>query len=189
MQYIIYQVLDVIKQLWIDCQQYDGGKLQFLEDIYSLLTIGQSIIFVGTKRDADSVHRTLTDSGYTCSLLHSGVDNVDRDRTMEAFRKMESNVLITTNVLARGVDVDNVCLVVNYDVPVDKDGQPDFETYLHRIGRTGRFGRKGTAISLIGDQRSIEVLAAIEAHFSSGGKEMIQMAVSDPELLAEALEI
>jgi len=185
----IYQVLDVIKQLWIDCQQYDGGKLQFLEDIYSLLTIGQSIIFVGTKRDADSVHRTLTDSGYTCSLLHSGVDNVDRDRTMEAFRKMESNVLITTNVLARGVDVDNVCLVVNYDVPVDKDGQPDFETYLHRIGRTGRFGRKGTAINLIGDQRSIEVLAAIEAHFSSGGKEMIQMAAPDPEQLAEALEI
>lgn len=105
-----------------------------MEDIYSLLTIGQSIIFVGTKRDADSVHRTLSDSGYTCSLLHSGVDNDERDRTMEAFRKMESNVLITTNVLARGVDVDNVCLVVNYDVPVDKDGQPDYETYLHRIG-------------------------------------------------------
>mmetsp|Transcript_3312 Transcript_3312/g.6127 ORF Transcript_3312/g.6127 Transcript_3312/m.6127 type:complete len:596 (+) Transcript_3312:136-1923(+) len=184
-----FLVLDVIKQLWVDCQQYDGGKLQFLEDIYSLLTIGQSIIFVGTKRDADSAHRTLTDSGYTCSLLHSGVDNDERDRTMEAFRKMESNVLITTNVLARGVDVDNVCLVVNYDVPVDKDGNPDFETYLHRIGRTGRFGRKGTAISLISDQRSIEVLAAIEAHFSSGGKEMIEMASPDPEALADHIEI
>ena len=182
-------MLDVIKQLWIDCQQYEGGKLQFLEDIYSLLTIGQSIIFVGTKRDADSVHRTLTDSGYTCSLLHSGVDNDDRDRTMEAFRKMESNVLITTNVLARGVDVDNVCLVVNYDVPVDQDKNPDYETYLHRIGRTGRFGRKGTAINLINDQRSIEVLAAIEAHFSSGGKEMIENAPADPELLADMLEI
>lgn len=184
-----YLVLDVIKQLWIDCQQYDGGKLQFLEDIYSLLTIGQSIIFVGTKRDADSVHRTLTDSGYTCSLLHSGVENEERDRTMEAFRKNESNVLITTNVLARGVDVDNVCLVVNYDVPVDKDSNPDFETYLHRIGRTGRFGRKGTAINLISDQRSIEVLAAIEAHFSSGGKEMIEMAVADPEALADVIQI
>eukprot|EP00581_Thalassiosira_minuscula_P008279 CAMPEP_0183701852 /NCGR_PEP_ID=MMETSP0737-20130205/93_1 /TAXON_ID=385413 /ORGANISM="Thalassiosira miniscula, Strain CCMP1093" /LENGTH=585 /DNA_ID=CAMNT_0025928343 /DNA_START=90 /DNA_END=1847 /DNA_ORIENTATION=- len=184
-----FLVLDVIKQLWVDCQQYEGGKLQFLEDIYSLLTIGQSIIFVGTKRDADSVHRTLTDSGYTCSLLHSGVDNEERDRTMEAFRKMESNVLITTNVLARGVDVDNVCLVVNYDVPVDKDSNPDFETYLHRIGRTGRFGRKGTAINLINDQRSIEVLAAIEAHFSSGGKEMIAMAPPDPEALADVIEI
>lgn len=184
-----FLVLDVIKQVWIDCQQYDGGKNQFLEDIYSLLTIGQSIIFVGTKRDADTVHRTLTDSGYTCSLLHSGVDNDERDRTMEAFRKMESNVLITTNVLARGVDVDNVCLVVNYDVPVDKDRNPDFETYLHRIGRTGRFGRKGTAINLIGDQRSIEVLAAIEAHFSSGGKEMIEMAAPDPEALADVIQI
>ncbi|KAL7503787.1 hypothetical protein ACHAXN_001530 [Cyclotella atomus] len=184
-----FLVLDVIKQLWIDCQSYEGGKLQFLEDIYSLLTIGQSIIFVGTKRDADSVHRTLTDSGYTCSLLHSSVDNEERDRTMESFRKGESNVLITTNVLARGVDVDNVCLVVNYDVPVDKDGQPDYETYLHRIGRTGRFGRKGTAINLIGDQRSIEVLASIEAHFSSDGREMIQCAVADPEALADIIQI
>lgn len=184
-----FLVLDVIKQLWVDCQQYDGGKLQFLEDIYSLLTIGQSIIFVGTKRDADLVHRTMTESGYTCSLLHSGVENNERDRTMEAFRKMESNVLITTNVLARGVDVDNVCLVVNYDVPVDREGQPDYETYLHRIGRTGRFGRKGTAISLIHDQRSIEVLAAIEAHFASGGKEMIQNAPADPEGLADILQI
>jgi ATP-dependent RNA helicase DDX19/DBP5 len=108
---------------------------------------------------------------------------------MEAFRKMESNVLITTNVLARGVDVDNVCLVVNYDVPVDKDGAPDFETYLHRIGRTGRFGRKGTAINLIGDQKSIEILASIEAHFSSGGKEMIEMASPDPEALASVISI
>jgi ATP-dependent RNA helicase DDX19/DBP5 len=108
---------------------------------------------------------------------------------MEAFRKNESNVLITTNVLARGVDVDNVCLVVNYDVPVDKDGQPDFETYLHRIGRTGRFGRKGTAINLIGDQRSIEVLASIEAHFSSDGKEMISNAPADPEALADIIQI
>jgi ATP-dependent RNA helicase DDX19/DBP5 len=181
--------LDVIKQLWVDTQVYDGGKLQFLGDIYSLLTIGQSIVFVGTKRDADNVHKTLTDEGYSCSILHGQVDNADRDSTMEAFRKGESTVLITTNVLARGVDVDSVTLVVNYDVPVDKDGNPDFETYLHRIGRTGRFGRKGTAINLVSDQRSIQVLAAIEAHFATGGKEMIQNAPADPEALAELIEI
>ena len=161
----------------------------FLADIYSLLTIGQSIVFVGTRHDANNVHSTLTQEGYTCSLLHSDVDNAVRDQTMEAFRKGESTVLITTNVLARGVDVDNVCLVVNYDVPVTREGDPDFETYLHRIGRTGRFGRKGTAINLIGDQRSIEVLAAIEAHFATGGKEMISMAEADPESLAENIEI
>lgn len=182
------EVLDIIKQLWVDTQAYDGGKLQFLADIYSLLTIGQSIVFVGTKRDADNVHQTLTNNGYNCSLLHGQVDNAERDTTMDAFRNGESNVLITTNLLARGVDVDNVCLVVNYDVPVDKNGNPDFETYLHRIGRTGRFGRKGTAINLISDQRAIEVLAAIEAHFSQG-KEMIHNAPPDPEQLAEMIEI
>lgn len=180
--------MDVIKQLWIDTRTYEGGKLAFLADIYSLLTIGQSVVFVGTKREADMVHQTLTNSGYSCSLLHGSVENADRDATMEAFRNGESNVLITTNLLARGVDVDNVCLVVNYDVPVDKNGDPDFETYLHRIGRTGRFGRKGTAISLISDQRAIEVLASIEAHFSSG-KEMIANAPADPEELAGMIEI
>ena len=182
-------MVDVIKQLWVDTRGYEGGKLEFLSDIYSLLTIGQSIVFVGTKRDADSVHKTLSDSGYACSVLHGGVSPEERDATMEAFRHGESTVLITTNVLARGVDVDSVMMVVNYDVPVDKDGKPDFETYLHRIGRTGRFGRKGTAINLIGDQRSLEVLASIESHFASGGKEMIQQAEADPEALSEMIEI
>ena len=80
----------------------------FLADIYSLLTIGQSIIFVGTKAEADTVYRTLSGAGYTCSLLHGAVEAAERDETMRAFRQGESNVLITTNVLARGVDVDNV---------------------------------------------------------------------------------
>jgi ATP-dependent RNA helicase DDX19/DBP5 len=183
------QVLDVIKQLWIDTRGYEGGKLMFLADIYSLLTIGQSIIFVGTKAEADKVHQTLSQAGYTCSVLHGAIEAAQRDATMDAFRQGESTVLITTNVLARGVDVDNVCLVVNYDVPVDKNGGPDFETYLHRIGRTGRFGRKGTAISLVSDQDSLKVLVAIEQHFSQGGKEMITQAPPDPEALAEVIEI
>jgi len=184
-----YLILDVIKQLWIDTQPYEGGKLAFLADIYSLMTIGQSIVFVGTKREADQVHSTLESGGYSCSILHGKVENFQRDTTMEAFRKGESNVLITTNVLARGVDVDNICLVVNYDIPTTREGEPDFETYLHRIGRTGRFGRKGSVINLISDQKSIEVLAAIEAHFSIGGKEMIHNVPADPEQLAEHIEI
>lgn len=182
-------VLDVIKQLWIDTREFPGGKLDFLSDIYSLLTIGQSVVFVGTKKNADLVYKTLTDGGYTCSVLHGGIEADDRDATMLAFRKGESNVLITTNVLARGVDVDNVCLVINYDIPVTRDDKPDFETYLHRIGRTGRFGKKGTAINLIDDARSVEVLAAIESHFATQGKEMIQQAEADPESLADVIEI
>lgn len=189
MHIFLGQVVDVIKQLWIDTRGYDGGKLEFLSDIYSLLTIGQSIVFVGTKRDADSVHRTLSDSGYACSVLHGGVTPEERDLTMQAFRDGESTVLITTNVLARGVDVDNVMMVVNYDVPADREGNPDYETYLHRIGRTGRFGRKGTAISLISDDKSLNILASIEQHFTSAGREMIQQAPADPEQLSEMIEI
>lgn len=181
--------MDVIKQLWIDTRNYPGGKLEFLSDIYSLLTIGQSIVFVGTKKNADMVHQTLSDGGYTCSVLHSGLQPDERDATMQEFRNGESNVLITTNVLARGVDVDNVCMVINYDIPVDKDGNPDFETYLHRIGRTGRFGKKGTAISLIDDPSSIQALAAIEQHFAKPGAEMIQQAEANPEELADKIEI
>ena len=135
------------------------------------------------------MHRTLSDAGYYCSVLHGDIEPAQRDATMEAFRNGESTVLITTNVLARGVDVDNVCLVVNYDPPTDRNKKPDYETYLHRIGRTGRFGRKGTAISLIDDQQSIEVLAAIERYFAKGGTEMIAQVPADPEALAEVIEI
>jgi ATP-dependent RNA helicase DDX19/DBP5 len=100
-----YLVLDVIKQLYVDTRTYRGGKLEFLADIYSLLTIGQSIVFVGRKNDADAIYDTLQQAGYTCSLLHGAVEPTTRDAVMEAFRNGESNVLITTNVLARGVDV------------------------------------------------------------------------------------
>ena len=115
-------------------------------------------MFVGTKHEANEVHCTLGEGGFSCLILHSGVENDKRDCTMEVFRKQETNVLITTNVLAHGVDVKNVCLVVNYDIPMDHEDKPDFETYLHRIGCTGRFGRKGTAISLISDQSPLKFL-------------------------------
>ena len=79
---------------------------------------------------------------------------------------------------------------MNYDVPVTKDNLPDYETYLHRIGRTGRFGRNGTAINLISDGTSLQALSAIEQHFSkSNGQEMIQQAMADPESLADLIEI
>jgi ATP-dependent RNA helicase DDX19/DBP5 len=192
-------VLSEIRQLYVDLRDHDDNhsslefstaaaaassskKLEFLADIYSLLTIGQSIVFVATKKEADAVHRVLTSAGYACSVLHGSVDPSTRDQTMQEFRNGTSNVLITTNLLARGVDVDTVCLVVNYNVPVlvgsNNNGgggsfnplqpdppQPDYETYLHRIGRTGRFGRKGTAITLIADDESLELLKQIERHF------------------------
>ena len=88
-----YLMLDIIKQVWVDTRNYSGGKLEFLADIYQLLTIGQSIVFVGTKDQADIVHNTLSQAGFTCSVLHANVDAAGRDETMDAFRRGESNVV------------------------------------------------------------------------------------------------
>lgn len=75
-------------------------------------------------------------------------------------------VLVTTNVLSRGIDIEQVTIVVNFDLPVDQAGDADCETYLHRIGRTGRFGKNGIAINLIDSDRTMKVCKAIEAHFN-----------------------
>ena len=83
--------------------------------------------------------------GYTVSTLHGDLLPDERDRVMESFRKGSSKVLIATNVLSRGIDVLQVSLVVNFDLPTNENGSADVETYLHRIGRTGRFGRVRSA--------------------------------------------
>jgi len=201
-----YLVVDAIKQLWIDTRGYEGGKIMFLADIYNLMTIGQSIVFVETRDEAESVHSALTQGGYSCGLLHGGLDAGDRDASMRDFRTGRSNVLIATNVLARGVDIDAVCLVVCLNVPTTHaHGVPDYETYLHRIGRTGRFGRKGTAITLVSDDADIAALRQIDDHYSSndgdrhhlldgetmtsGTGRMIQRVDADPEALADIIEI
>ena len=91
--------------------------------------------------------------------------------------------------MAHGIDVYNVCLVINYDVPVDQESNPDCFTNLYRFGRAGRFGQKGTAHYLISDQWAIEVLASIEAHFSNGKEIIANNTPVDPEELAEMIEI
>jgi ATP-dependent RNA helicase DDX19/DBP5 len=178
-------VLDVIRQLWVDARSYPGGKIVFLADIYSLMTVGQSVVFVETRAEADQVHAALSGAGYSVSVLHSGLDAEDRDRTMREFREGASSVLIATNVLARGANVDSVCLVVNYSLPTDRRGRGDCETYLHRIGRTGRFGRRGTAISLVDSEASLRVLEQIRDHFGAD----VARVEADPEALANEVQI
>lgn len=97
---------------------------------------------------------------------------------MGDFRSGVSKVLITTNVLARGLDVSTVSMVINYDIPMKGRGdtEPDFETYLHRIGRTGRFGRVGVSISFVFDKKSFMALQAIVEHFKI---DLIQLSPED----------
>ena len=149
-----------IAQFYMECASADA-RLGVLGSIYGALTLAQSIIFVETKKTADALHAAMMQAGHTVSLLHGGLEPKMRDDVSEKFRVGTNKVLITTNVLSRGYDVQQVSLVVNYDLPLDSKRQPDAETFLHRVGRTGRFGRKGVAVSFVYDdatKRNLEVI-------------------------------
>lgn len=180
-----------IKQLYMDCDG-EAHKYEVLVQLYQLLTIGSSIIFVkvfkhishakhGTnkaqRRDtAVEIQRRMEADGHKVAALHGQYDGADRDRIIDEFRSGKAKVLITTNVLARGIDVATVSMVVNYDIPLTPDHQPDPETYLHRIGRTGRFGRVGVSISFVHDKKSWGDLNVIQQHF---GVEMTMVPTTD----------
>lgn len=109
----------------------------------------------------------MTSEGHKVSLLHAQLEGGvgDRDKVIDDFRNGTAKVLITTNVLARGIDVATVSMVVNYDLPMDRSYQVDAQTYLHRIGRTGRFGRVGVSISFVHDHNSWKQLSSVAQYF------------------------
>lgn len=156
--------VDGIKQLTMDCDS-EQNKFEVLCELYGLLTIGSSIIFTRTRASAEKVATGMKSEGHKVSVLHGQLDHEDRDRVIDDFREGRSKVLITTNVLARGIDIASVSMVVNYDVPTDQNGNPDPSTYLHRIGRTGRFGRVGVSVTFIHDRRSYEQMEYIRQYF------------------------
>ncbi|KAJ3116690.1 Dynein intermediate chain 2, axonemal [Phlyctochytrium bullatum] len=142
-----------IRQLYMDCKNEDHKR----------------------KDKAELIAREMAAQGHEVLLLHGSLDPAERDRAMDDFRDGKKKVLITTNVIARGIDILQVNLVVNFDMPVDQNGVPDPETYLHRIGRTGR---------------SLEEMKFIERHF---GREIIRIPTDDymqvEALLKKMMEI
>ncbi|CAG8438640.1 17814_t:CDS:2 [Acaulospora morrowiae] len=166
-----------IKQFYMDCKN-EEHKLTVLNELYSLLTIGQSIIFVEKRITADEIAKRMTEIGHKVINLHGGLSTTERDEVMDGFRKGSAKVLIATNVIARGIDILQVNLVINFDIPIKRNtkggNEPDYETYLHRIGRTGRFGREGIAINLVSDETSWKILQEI-ANFYERGIEKINI--------------
>lgn len=158
--------LSTITQTYIDTGEDERRKAQQLFDLYGALNIGQSIVFVNTREKAFNLAKQMKAEGHAVSLFcgtqASGPERVDvsyRDRVMKEFRGGVTKVLISTDVLSRGIDVPAVTLVVNYELPVKgRRGEPDMETYMHRIGRTGRFGLKGLAVNFVSkwEQRSLD---------------------------------
>ncbi|CAI5969512.1 unnamed protein product [Closterium sp. NIES-65] len=143
--------LEGIKQFYVNVEK-EEWKLDTLCDLYETLAITQSVIFINTRRKVDWLTDKMRSRDHTVSATHGDMDQNTRDIIMREFRSGSSRVLITTDLLARGIDVQQVSLVINYDLPT----QP--ENYLHRIGRSGRFGRKGVAINFVtkDDERMLQ---------------------------------
>ncbi|CAI0469293.1 unnamed protein product [Linum tenue] len=131
--------------------------------------LGQIIIFVNSKKSASMLHTALVELGYEVTTIHGALNHEDRDKIVKEFKDNLTKVLISTDVLARGFDQQRVNLVVNFDLPI-KYGvprEPHFEVYLHRIGRAGRFGRKGAVFNLIMTETDRVLMEKIERYFDS----------------------
>jgi len=156
--------LDGIKQYYIQMDK-EEWKFETFCDIYASITIGQSIVYVNTKKRAMWLANRLNEQKFTVALIHSELNSVMRNKIMSSFRKGESRILISTNLLARGIDVQQVSVVVNYDIPRDR------ESYIHRIGRSGRYGRKGVAINFVVGE-DINSIKAIEEYYATNIEEL-----------------
>lgn len=155
-----------VVQFHLPCEDADG-KLEWLGKLYTVLTLGQSIIFCNSIANAKTVYNYMRSQDHEVSITYgSGMDDSKRDQEFEAFRTGKTTVLITTNLLARGVDVITTSVVVNYDLPETRFGKADTESYIHRVHRTGRFGRKGGAINLTHNAQTRGFMKEIEAHFA-----------------------
>ena len=156
--------LEGIKQYYIAIEK-DDWKFDTLCDLYENLDIAQAIIYCNTRKRVDQVTQSMTEKDFVVSSMHGEMEHSTREAIMREFRTGSSRVLITTDLLARGIDVQQVSLVINYDMPAN------YENYLHRIGRSGRFGRKGVAINFV-TEVDAKFLHELEQHYNTHIREM-----------------
>ncbi len=159
--------LEGINQYYINVEK-EEWKLDVLCDLYETITISQTVIFCSSKRKVIWLQKELEDREFTTSTIHGDMLNNERIKVMNEFRSGSSRILISTDLLARGIDVQQVSLVINYDMPIGIEGR---DNYIHRIGRSGRFGRKGVAINFI-KYDDVNMLREIEQFYSTQIEEM-----------------
>ena len=137
----------------------EDWKFEVLLDLYKNLNISQALIYCNKRQKAEWLSEKMTQAGFPITCIHGDMEVRDRMERMTAFRKGETRVLISTDLLARGIDVQQVSLVINYELPTQMDN------YIHRIGRSGRYGRKGTAINLLcGDE--VRMMEDLKNHYA-----------------------
>jgi translation initiation factor 4A len=156
--------LEGIRQFYVAIEK-EEWKLDTLCDLYETLTITQAIIYCNTRRKVDFLADQMSKRDFTISTMHAEMDQKERELVMREFRSGSSRVLISTDLLARGIDVQQVSLVINFDLP------QNMENYLHRIGRSGRFGRKGVAINFV-TNNDVRTMKDIEKYYHTQIEEM-----------------
>jgi len=162
--------LEGIKQFFVAVEK-EEWKFDTLCDLYETLTVSQAVIFCNTKKKVDWLTDKMREANFTVSAIHGDMPQRERDLITAEFRNGKSRVLICTDVFGRGIDIQQVSLVINYDLPFSR------ELYIHRIGRSGRFGRKGVAINFVKND-DVRILRDIEMFYGTQIDEM-PMNVAD----------
>ena len=156
--------LEGISQLYVAVDD-DRQKYATLKHIFSYLNVSQCIIYCNSVKRVSDLYDAMREDEFPVCCIHSSMDKAARDASITDFRNGKSRVLISSNVTARGIDIQQVSIVINFDIP------KDIHTYLHRIGRSGRWGRKGVGINFI-TRRDIDKLKEIEGYYSCEIREM-----------------
>lgn len=156
--------LEGISQYYVAIND-DREKYITLKDIFSFLTLSHTIIYCNSIKRVQDLFEAMCEDGFPVCRIHSNMDKSERDKSFNDFRSGISRVMISSNVTARGIDVQQVSVVINFDLP------KCVHTYLHRIGRSGRWGRKGVGINFI-TRRDVMQIKKIEEHYSTQITEM-----------------
>ena len=156
--------LEGIQQFYVNVAHSDW-KYDVIVDLYDTINVNQCIIYINSKQRILDIYYKLCENNFPVEYITGDRLGKERQSVMEDFRSGKTRILLSTDLLARGIDIQQLSLVINYDLPREK------ETYIHRIGRSGRYGRKGVAINLIGD-RDIEYMKHIESYYDTKIDEM-----------------
>lgn len=158
--------LEGIKQFYIDLKQYNW-KFDVLYDIYETINVTQSIIYVNSKNVLNNLYDRLTRDNFPVSYIHGDMHSSEREKNLSDFKNGTTRIMLSTDLLSRGIDIQQLSLVINFDLPRNK------ETYIHRIGRSGRYGRKGTAINFVTSE-DIDHMREIQKFYNTKIDEMPQ---------------
>lgn len=156
--------LEGIKQYYIALED-DSQKYETIKDIFESISLSQCIIYCNSIKRVNDLNEALIKDGFPVCCIHSGMEKDERMKAYKEFSNGGSRVLISSNLTARGIDVQQVSTVINFDVP------KDIHTYIHRIGRSGRWGRKGMGINFI-TRRDIKLIRDIEEYYDTQIEEM-----------------